>query len=76
MSVDACPFPRNASPPIEPILVSEDEACALFSVSKPTFRRWVDEGILRPVDLPHNMRRRLYKRSDLEVWVDSLALKP
>ena len=73
MSVDASTTPRSAIPPGERILVSEDEACALLGVSKPTLRGWVDEGIIQPVQLPHGIRRRLYKRTDLETWAASLA---
>ena len=72
MSVDASTSPRNAIPTPERILVSEDEACALIGVSKPTLRGWVAEGLISPVSLPHGIRRRLYRRSDLETWAARL----
>ena len=74
--VDRSTTPRNTIPPDKRILVSEDEACVLLGVSKPTLRAWVDDGILAPVHLPHGMRRRLYKRADLEAWAASLTCAP
>jgi len=60
---------NNAAPKPERILVSEDEAAALLAVSKPVFRRWVQDGLLAPVDLP--VRRNLYRRSDPEAFAAS-----
>ena len=74
--VDASITPRNAISPDKRILVSEDEACMLLGVSKPTLRGWVAEGIVSPVQLPHGIRRRLFKRADLEAWVASLTDAP
>jgi excisionase family DNA binding protein len=72
MSVNTSPSTDNAIALKERILVSEDEACMLLGVSKPTLRSWVDEGILGPVQLPHDIRRRLYRRVDLEAWAANL----
>jgi len=72
MSIGSSQPPRKGVPPNERILVSEDEACELMSVSKPTLRGWVEDGILTPVELPHGIRRRLYRRLDLEAWAATL----
>jgi hypothetical protein len=60
--------PRNTKTvaPEDRLLVSEDTAAAMCGVSKPTFRSWTAEGLIRPVDLPHGIRRRLYRREELE----------
>jgi hypothetical protein len=61
------------------ILVGENDtptgpgAPTLLGVSKPVFRRWVRDGLIRPVDLPGNVRRNLYRRSDLEAFAETLA---
>ena len=60
-------------PTHERVLVSEDAAAALLSVSKPTLRAWVAEGLLTPVELPHGLRRRLYRRTDIEKWAAELS---
>ena len=54
------------------VLVGEDDAAALLSVSKPTFRRWVAQGLVARVELPGAIRRNLYRRADLEVLAASL----
>jgi len=53
----------------ERILVSEPIAAELCSVSLPTLRKWVAGGLIRPVDLPGNLRRNLYRRVDIEAFV-------
>jgi hypothetical protein len=61
------------------ILVGENDtptgpgAPTLLGVSKPVFRRWVAEGLIHPVELPGGVRRRLYRRSDLEAFAEMLA---
>ena len=60
-------------PTTELILVSEDKASVLMGVSKPTFRLWVSAGLVSPVTMPCGMRRRLYRRVDLEDLAARLA---
>ena len=60
-------------PPHLRLLVSEDDAALMCGVSKPTFRGWVGEGLIHPVQLPHDMRRKLYRRGDLETFAASLT---
>ena len=55
------------------LLLSEDEAAFVCGVSRPTLRRWRAEGLLRTVELPFNLRRNLYRRSDVEAFVEGLA---
>jgi hypothetical protein len=50
----------------DPILVDEAEAARLCGVSKPTFRLWVEAGLIARVPLPGNLRRNLYRMVDLE----------
>ena len=74
MSIDTSAPSRNVKiPPVECILVSEDDGSVMLGVSKPTFRRWVAEGLITPVSLPHGIRRKLYRRTDLEAFAASLA---
>jgi len=60
----------------EKLLVSEDEAAQLLSVSKPTFRGMVANGHVHRVALPCGVRRNLYRRSDLDAFVESLETMP
>ena len=66
------PNPQSIPPHLR-LLVSEDDAALMCGVSKPTFRGWVGEGLIHPVQLPHDMRRKLYRRGDLETFAASLA---
>jgi hypothetical protein len=54
------------------ILVSEKDATKMCGVSRPTFRKWVDAGLIARVDLPGNVRRNLFRRSDIEDFVSAL----
>jgi hypothetical protein len=60
-------------PPVDQILIPENNAYPLLGVSKPTFRSWVAAGLIRPVALPGGVRRNLYRRADLEAFADRLA---
>jgi predicted site-specific integrase-resolvase len=55
----------------ERILVSEQVAAQLCSVSKVTFRKWVAAGAIRPVDIPGDIKRNLYRRADIEAFATS-----
>ena len=63
---------EQTAPVGESFLVDETNSAKLCSVSLPTFRRWVRDGVILPVALPNAVRRRLYRRSDLEAFVASL----
>jgi hypothetical protein len=63
---------NGAIPPHLRILLSEDDACRMFSISKPVFRSLVAAGHIGPVQLPGGVRRRLYLRATLERWAASL----
>jgi len=69
MSVDATTAARNAIPPTDRILVSEDEAAVLLGVSKSALRKYVRAGLIARVDL--GIRRNLYQRTDLEEFAGS-----
>ena len=73
MSVDAISSPRNIIPPTERVLVSEDDAAVLLSVSKPTLRKYAALGLIRRVEMPTGTRRNLYRTSDLEAFAAGLA---
>lgn len=75
MSVARSAPSRNTESLERPILVSERDATMMCGVSRPTFRSWVDAGLIARVDLPGNLRRNLYRRSDLEAFAASLAAK-
>jgi excisionase family DNA binding protein len=75
MSVDATTNTRNAIPPSQRFLLSEDDGSCMMGVSKPTFRKWVAGGLIRPVEMPCGERRRLYRRADLEQFAASLAAR-
>ena len=76
MSVDAISSPRNAIPPTDRVLVSEDDAAVLLSVSKPTLRKYAALGLIHRVEMPAGTRRNLYRPADLEAFVASLARAP
>jgi len=63
---------RDTIPVRDRIVVSEDDAAALLSISKPTFRGFVRLGLISPVTLPGGVRRKLYRPQDLEDFVASL----
>jgi hypothetical protein len=74
VSVNADNSHRNASVPLaDCYLVSEEDASATLAVSKPVFRHWVAAGLISPVALPGGIRRKLYRRTDLEAFAASLA---
>jgi len=73
MSLDVTTPSRNAIPPTERILVSEDDAAVLLSVSKPTFRKYVALGLIARVETPTGTRRNLYLTRELEAFAASLA---
>jgi hypothetical protein len=54
----------------ERYLLAEIEVAALCGVSRHTVRRWKDAGLLRTVELPFGLRRNLYRRSDVEAFLD------
>lgn len=58
--------------PVPRLLYDELEAAQALNVSKPTFRNWVSAGVIRPVRLPFDCRRRLYRVSDIEAFAASL----
>ena len=60
--------PDEKVPTAERILVSEKVASELCSVSQVTFRKWVAAGAIRPVDIPGDIRRNLYRRVDIEAF--------
>lgn len=57
----------------ERLLLSEVEVAWVCGVSQPVVRRWRAEGLLRTVELPFNLRRNLYRRSDVEAFVAGLG---
>lgn len=65
------PRRREIVPIGERILVSEQVAAQLCSVSKVTFRKWVAAGAIRPVDIPGDVKRNLYRRVDIEAFAAS-----
>lgn len=73
MSVAAISSPRNAIPPTDRALVSEDDAAVLLSISKPTLRKYAALGLIARVEMPSGTRRNLYRPADLEAFVASLA---
>ena len=74
MSLDADNSLRNANVPLaDCYLMSEQDASATLAVSKPVFRHWVADGLISPVALPGGIRRKLYRRADLEAFAASLA---
>jgi predicted site-specific integrase-resolvase len=65
--------PDEKVPTAERILVSEKVAAELCSVSQVTFRKWVAAGAIRPVDIPGDIRRNLYRRVDIEAFAAGRA---
>lgn len=64
----------EAVPPHDRILVSEAVAAQLCSVSLPTFRKWMQTGLIDRVALPGGLRRNLYRRADVEAFAERLAV--
>jgi predicted site-specific integrase-resolvase len=60
-------------PARDPILVDEAEASRLCGVSKPTFRGWSSAGLIAKVTLPGDIRRNLYRLSDIQRLADQFA---
>jgi hypothetical protein len=73
MSVDATASPRNAIPPSDRALVSEDDAATMLSLSKPTLRKYVALGLIARVEMPAGTRRNLYSVGELRAFADRLA---
>ena len=64
---------HNTIPAHLRIMLSEDDACQMYSLSKPVFRAFVAAGHIAPVKLPFGIRRKLYLRSSLEDWAEKQA---
>jgi predicted site-specific integrase-resolvase len=62
---------RDRIPVSERILIDEPTAAGLCSVSLPTFRKWVESGLIRKVALPGDLRRNLYRRADVEAFAST-----
>jgi predicted site-specific integrase-resolvase len=60
-------------PPSDRFLISEPAAAQLCSVSLPTFRKWMQRGLIDRVALPGGLRRNLYRRADVDAFVERLA---
>ena len=73
MSVDPSASPRNAIPPTDRVLVSEDDAAVLLSISKPTFRKYVAMGLIARVEMPAGTRRNLYSVDELRAFTSRLS---
>jgi len=73
VSVDAISSPRNAIPATDRVLVSEDDAAVLLSISKPTFRKYVAMGLIARVEMPSGTRRNLYNVDSLSAFAAGLA---
>jgi predicted site-specific integrase-resolvase len=74
MTVPHAPSRDVAVPPADRILVSEAVAAELCSVSLPTFRKWMQAGLIDRVALPGGLRRNLYRRADVEAFAERLAV--
>ena len=72
MSVESSAPPRNAIPPDERILVGEDDAARLLSMSKPTLRKYVRDGLIARVESPLQTRRNWYRVEDLRAFAGRL----
>jgi excisionase family DNA binding protein len=64
----------RAIPLHERFLLDEETASILCGVSRPTFHKWVSDGMLRPIKMPGGERRNLYRRQDVEGFVQSLGV--
>jgi predicted site-specific integrase-resolvase len=66
---------KLASIPIhERFLLDEETASIMCGVCLDTFRAWRKAGHVRCVKLPIGDRRKLYRRSDLVEFVESLGV--
>jgi hypothetical protein len=65
---------KSTIPPTDRVLVSENDAATMLSVSKPTFRKYVAAGAITQVALP-DTKRNLYRISDLRAFADSLGAR-
>lgn len=70
--VDGTSKTRHLIPFSERLLLGEVEVAQLCGVSRWVVRRWKDEGRLRPVRLPGDVRRNMYRRGDVERLMASL----
>ena len=61
-------------PVAERLLVDEITGATMLSLSRVTFRRFVNEGFIKPVELPIDVRRNLYRREDLERFARTLGV--
>ena len=55
------------------VLIDSRQAAAMLHVSLPTLDKWRKLGRIRPVTMPFDERRVLYRRADVEAFVDELA---
>ena len=60
-------------PVADRLLVDEITGATMLSVSRGTFRRFVSEGHIKPVELPIDVRRNLYRRQEIERFAATLA---
>ena len=58
---------RASIPPAERVLVGDEDGAALWSVSGPTFLRLAEATGVSPVELPLDVRRRLWRVEDLRL---------
>ena len=56
---------RAGIPPAERVLVGDEDAASMWSVSTPTFLRLAEAAGVRRVELPLDVRRRLWRVEDL-----------
>ena len=68
------PSKLAAIPLHERFLLDEETASIMCGVSRPLFRKWVGDGLVRPIQMPDGERRNLYRRDDVRAFVDSLAM--
>ena len=67
------PRAKTTVPPADRVLVSEDAAAVLLSISKPTFRKYVAMGLIARVEMPSGTRRNLYNVDSLSAFAASLS---
>ena len=63
----------SAIPLHERFLLDEETASILCGVSRPVFRGWVEDRLVKPIRMPGGERRKLYRRDDVRAFVDSLT---
>ena len=65
---------RKTIVPIEDrVLIDAPTAAAMCSVSRPTWDSWVAAGLIQPVALPFDIRRRLFRREAVEKFANGLG---